>query len=213
MPFVKTTWQPGRAGGTQFTAAQMNRIEQGIADAFGTTQAITNAQAISFQGLDGESDVAYEFSFFGRISGNTVDHALILRPNNDTTGANYSTTTMWRWWQDPVGTAMSGVLLTTGTPTGIQLAQTHFSVGGAFFIRARVFAATGQKRPVTSDYTFIRSDADARHLRGLPYGHWSDTASAVNRIDVALVKAAASFPAPEVAAVLNGRAVLRRLTV
>jgi hypothetical protein len=49
MAYTKTAWQVGRAGGTEFTAARMNNIEQGIADAHaGLIDGITGVDASAY---------------------------------------------------------------------------------------------------------------------------------------------------------------------
>jgi hypothetical protein len=72
--FVKTTWLPGRTGGTQITAAQLNRMEQGIADAhLGVAVAQTTiAQGFPAGPVDGQehvivvnSSVSWRFKFDG----------------------------------------------------------------------------------------------------------------------------------------------------
>lgn len=211
MGFLKTAWADKV---TAVSAVQLNRIEQGIADAFGTTQSPNAAQAISFQSLDGENDYGYDFTFLGRLVGNpTIDHGLLMRFNNDATVANYSASDMWRWYQDPLGTLASGEVTSFANQSGLLVGQCNWSAIGSLIIRARILAASGQKRVVAADYTFARGDNDGRHMRGLVYGHWADTATAINRLDFALVQNTTNYPAPNAGVGLTGRAILRRLTV
>lgn len=46
MAFLKKLWVPGRAGGTPFTAADQNRLEQGIDDLYNGAYAGTTSPAV-----------------------------------------------------------------------------------------------------------------------------------------------------------------------
>lgn len=213
MPFVKTTWAANAL--PAWDAAQANRIEQGIADAFGTTQALAAVQSFSFAALDGENDYGYEFTFIGRVVGSNasgIDTALLLRPNGDTNTANYTTTEFWRWFQDPIGTFNSGGGAGMSGPSGIWLGGSNWNDAGGLIVRSHILTATGQKRIASGDYTFARAN-DARRLRAQLYGYWYDTTTPVTHLDFALRQNTTNFPAVDAGVSLTGRAVLRRLTV
>ena len=212
MAFVKTTWVANGPPG--ITAAQLNRMEAGIADSFGAVQTITAATGFSFTGLDGENDYAYDFTFVGKCVGAmTVDHGLILRPNNDSSGANYATSSYWRWYQDPAGTFTSGGGIGQSGATGIELGQCNWFTPMALIIHSRILTASGQKRVASSTSTGGRSDADARKMRLEQYGHWADQITAINRLDFAWVQMQPNMPAPQAGCSITGRAILRRLTM
>lgn len=86
MAYVKTTWVDEV---TPTSAANLNHLEQGVADANAplvARAAINQSADFDVAGLDGDADYGYEIVAVGRMS---TSNALIMRPNGDA-GATYA---------------------------------------------------------------------------------------------------------------------------
>jgi hypothetical protein len=128
--FVKTTWVPGRAGGTQFTAAQMNRLEQGIADLYAYKGAkrrdTLNATTWDVAGLDGATHKGYDLTITG-LYGAATDNSPYL--TLVTPAQSYTKSRMWEVQTDTADNTTSGVN-TSRSGVGVALGQTYDGANG-----------------------------------------------------------------------------------
>lgn len=127
MTFVRTTWQPGRAGGTPIGSADLNRIEQGVSDLFayrGTPKVVDfdtgGSTTLAVTGLDGATHRGYDVWLEALYKVTSGECAPYFRSNPSPAGARC----FYR------GAYMNGGAITTDDSTsrsgvGITMGQTY----------------------------------------------------------------------------------------
>ena len=82
--FAKKTWKDGSGGGTPVTAAELNRLEQGVADLTAAVNALRDSvsqRERSIKGKDSDSLIAFDWNvkdstFIIYVNGNKVHKIL-----------------------------------------------------------------------------------------------------------------------------------------
>lgn len=132
MAFVKTAWVDRSPPG--ITAAQLNRMEDGIADANGVTTDF-NAQTVDYDitGLNGDTDMGYEVICIGRIA---TSGLVAIRPNGDA-GNSYA-----GLYNQTIRVASGAVSNGVGATSfsGLQLSNNPTTTAYHFASRAVFFA-------------------------------------------------------------------------
>jgi hypothetical protein len=126
MSYTRTTWQPGRAGGTEFTAARMNNIEQGLVDLFaykGAKKKLDfNATTWDLTGLDGNAHKGYDITIWGIYGATSPENAPYLTTLTPLT--NYTKSAAIENAVDGAGTASGTLTDTSRINTGVFLGAT-----------------------------------------------------------------------------------------
>jgi hypothetical protein len=206
MSYTRTTWQPGRAGGTEFTAARMNNIEQGLVDlfAYGGPPKIQNFAATSVlnvTGLDGDTHRGYDLWLDWLYDNTSVSENApwISTPSGVSMSGVGSVGPDTRW--DAAGAFTNGGFDTTRGGSGISLGTTNGAATGRCRTLVSGKVMCSQQDPGTSTREFIfegfvfhrapMGSGDKRARGGYAFGYYEQTVN-LTAFDVHFDNAVAS---------------------
>lgn len=189
MAFAKTNWQPFRAGGTQLTAAQLNRIEQGIDDLYTTrggkalVQDFVAQTTLSVAGLDGDAHRGYDVWLDWMYDNTSVsENSPWIQPAAGLVAAASAGPDL-RW--DAAGAFTNGGFDTTRSALGISLGTTLGAATGRVrgLVTGKLLCRTGgagvsTREVVFEGFVFYRAPmgaADKRARGGYAFGYYEIT--------------------------------------
>lgn len=153
----------------------------------GTRMDLTNQSAnVSFTGLDGEKDMAYEIVLIGSLNPNgTAGRLISITPNNFTGGIS----TKHRHWRNTDGT--QGHDVTVALDAGCAMAQTDFTGAEAGTVIARMTLGakvqSNGRRMFSGEWSYMPNSGFAAlhgHTGGVYYGPTAPTLDPITSIGV-----------------------------
>jgi hypothetical protein len=170
-----------RAGVPKLDIAGLESLTIGGAEKRVALNAVAAGSAVTFDGLDGDSDELYEVIVRGSFSGSVSGTGLFLQPNGDT--APNFLNGQHRGYFD--GTNWQHDVTNLGGSAGFFAGWDDFGLAGAILSRTLIWSKTGQRRVAHGQTSFIVAGAN-QFLTYVTAGFWTNTTANINSINLAV---------------------------